>query len=77
MLGPFAEQFCPKVNNSAPEIFCARNNSAPEIILSQSYDTHVDMWSAGVNLYILLSATPPFKEEFPFDQIVEAGYGFD
>jgi calcium-dependent protein kinase len=32
---------------------------APEI-LAGSYDQRCDIWSAGVMLYILLSAQPPF-----------------
>ena len=32
---------------------------APEII-NGSYDQRCDIWSAGVILYILLSAVPPF-----------------
>lgn len=39
----------------------------PEIIQNQPYDSAVDVWSAGVVVYIMLSGKPPFfgtnKEE--------------
>ncbi|CAJ1342456.1 unnamed protein product [Effrenium voratum] len=33
---------------------------APEIVVGTRYSTPVDMWSAGVLVYMMLSATPPF-----------------
>lgn len=33
---------------------------APEIVVGTKYSTPVDMWSAGVLVYMMLSATPPF-----------------
>jgi len=53
---------------------------APEILKNQGYDSGaVDVWSAGVILYILLCGFPPFyEEELPalFDQILHGRYDF-
>jgi len=34
---------------------------APEVILGSTYGTPVDIWSAGVLIYMMLSARPPFS----------------
>lgn len=56
---------------------------APEVISedrNKTYGKAVDMWSAGVLLYVLLSGLQPFagkSDNQIFDKILNADYGFD
>jgi len=52
---------------------------APEILESQGYTSAVDMWSAGVIMYILLCGYPPFYSDNDaelFESIMHARYTF-
>lgn len=46
---------------------------APEILLSQEYNNSVDIWSAGVVMYILISGTHPLfdKSNHQYNDYVE------
>jgi len=55
---------------------------APEMVLAAeggpaSYGKAVDMWAAGVVLYIMLCGFPPFDEHNLYDQIASGKYDFD
>jgi len=52
---------------------------APEILESKGYTSAVDMWSAGVIMYILLCGYPPFYSDNDaelFESIMQAKYQF-
>ncbi|KAK3597498.1 hypothetical protein CHS0354_041919 [Potamilus streckersoni] len=54
---------------------------APEILTESGYGLKVDIWSAGVILYILLCGFPPFSsadnnQEELFDQILDGKYEY-
>ena len=44
---------------------------APEMYLDGEYTEMVDMWSAGVMLYTMLSGNQPFNGEY-LDDLIEA-----
>lgn len=54
---------------------------APEILTQEGYGVKIDIWAAGVILYILLCGFPPFvsendSQEELFDDILSGTYGF-
>ena len=53
---------------------------APEILLNKKYDEKVDMWSAGIILYNMMTGSQPFSdgnEEFKRSQIINRPINFD
>ncbi|KAE8659965.1 Phosphoenolpyruvate carboxylase kinase 1 [Hibiscus syriacus] len=52
---------------------------APEVVMGRSYNEKVDVWSAGVVLYVMLAGVPPFYGETAeeiFDTILRGNLRF-
>merc|ERR1719310_2157213 len=62
---------CGTMNYFAPEMVHAASGGP------SSYGKAVDMWAAGVVLYIMLCGFPPFDEENLYEQIAAGEYDFD
>jgi tRNA A-37 threonylcarbamoyl transferase component Bud32 len=62
---------CGTMNYFAPEMVHAASGGL------SSYGKAVDMWAAGVVLYIMLCGFPPFDEENLYEQIASGRYGFE
>ncbi|KAI8384069.1 kinase-like domain-containing protein [Blakeslea trispora] len=50
----------------ADEHYGTWNNHAPEIVNQEQYDERIDVWSAGIVLYLMLSGDHPFLESSEF-----------
>mmetsp|Transcript_9354 Transcript_9354/g.20426 ORF Transcript_9354/g.20426 Transcript_9354/m.20426 type:complete len:357 (-) Transcript_9354:319-1389(-) len=76
----FAREFSVENSNHLTTACGTPGYVAPEVISSSVYGKHVDMWSLGVIMYILLCGYPPFYHENQaklFQQIKQGRFKFD
>ena len=66
---------CGTAHYAAPEMIAIFLGGRAES--SGGYGGQVDLWSLGVTLYVMLSATPPFEEDALHQRIVRGDYAFD
>jgi len=77
--------FAVQTNSDDPTVFgCVGTHSyqAPEVLLGIPYTQAVDMWSFGVTMYTILSATKPFpntgkERTTQRSKILNADYNFE
>ncbi|XP_031501778.1 phosphoenolpyruvate carboxylase kinase 1-like [Nymphaea colorata] len=78
-LADFGSADCFREGEGLREIVGTPYYVAPEVLRSKEYNEKVDVWSAGVILYVLLSGIPPFYGESPaeiFESVLRANLRF-
>ncbi|CAN6462184.1 unnamed protein product [Victoria cruziana] len=78
-LADFGSADCFRDGKVLREVFGTAYYVAPEVLWGKEYDEKVDVWSAGVILYVLLSGIPPFRGDTTgetFESVLRANLRF-